>query len=105
MIDQLAFVGKLNLQLEGLDEKFENARTDQFRETVGEWMEEKKAKIADIEDDVADMEDKLKDVKENTDELSGKIRDIESSILEIKNKIGEVQKKLPRTKTSDKTEA
>lgn len=103
LIDQLAFIGKLNVQLEGLDEKYESARTDQFAETVAEWINEKKAKIADVEDDVADLEDKLKDVKTRTEELSDKIRDIEVSKKEISNKIDEVKKKLGRVKPADKT--
>lgn len=105
LIDQLAFIGKLNVQLDGLDEKYESARTDQFRETVTEWINEKKSKIADVEDDVADLEDKLKDVKRRTDELSDKIREVETSKEEIRSKIEEVKKKLGRITTADKPAA
>lgn len=105
LIDQLAFIGKLNVHLDELDEKYESARTEQFRETVTEWINEKKAKIADVEDDVADIEDKLKDVKTRTEELSDKIRDIEVSKKEISSKIDEVKKKLGRVKPADKSPA
>ena len=105
LIDQLAFIGKLNVQLEGLEEKYESARTEQFQETVTEWINEKKSKIADVEDDVADIEDKLKDVKTRTEELSDKIRDVEASKKEIAGKIDEVKKKLSKVKPADKPTA
>jgi hypothetical protein len=102
LVDQLAFIGKLNIQLDGLDEKYESARTDQFRETVTEWINEKKSKIADVEDDIADLEDKLKDVKTRTEELSDKMREVETSKKEITAKIEEVKKKLSKVKSEVK---
>ncbi len=105
MTDQLAFLEKMNIQADGLEDKYNSARTDQFRETVQEWIEEKKAKIADVEDDIADMEDKLKDVKTKTEDLSDKIRDLEVSKADIAKKIEEVKKNLSRVNRPDKTTA
>jgi predicted S18 family serine protease len=92
--NQQDFLRKLNDQLDDLEDKYSSAWSNNFRDRVSDWIDDKKSKISEVEDDIAGIENKIRDVKNNIDELPNKIRGVEKSIDEIENKIYEVRAKL-----------
>ena len=92
--NQEEFLEKLKGQLEKLEDDYSEAWSDSFRDRVSEWIDSKKDKIKEVEDDIESIELKIADVKTNIRELLDKIREVENSIDEIERKIDEVKGKL-----------
>ncbi len=92
--NQQDFLRKMNDQLDDLEDKYSSAYSDNFRDKVSDWIDDKKSKISEVENDIESIEDKIKDVEKNIDELPDKIREVEKSIDEIESKIEEVRGKL-----------
>ncbi|MFT3912443.1 MAG: hypothetical protein QM737_23650 [Ferruginibacter sp.] len=93
---QQDYLNKLHDQMEDLEDKLATAWTDDFKNKVTGWIDEKNAKISEVENSLPDIEEKITDVKKNIDELPDKIKDVEKSIGEIKDKIAEVKAKLDK---------
>lgn len=74
--------------------KYATAWTDSFKTKVEEWIIEKKAKIASVEEDIEVLKGKIADINKKSEELPNKIKELDDSIIEIKSKIEEVKEKL-----------
>ncbi len=87
---QQDYLPKLAHQIIELEEKQASAWSDAHREKIGTWIEEKNVKIAEINNDVLNMQDKITEVQKNIEDLPAKKLELEISIAEIKLKIEEV---------------
>lgn len=92
--NQQDYLRTLNDQLDDLEEKYSSAWNDSFKDKVSDWIDNKKSKISEVENDIDSIEEKIRDVKNSIDEISVKISEVEKSIEEIENKIEEVRGKL-----------
>jgi hypothetical protein len=92
--NQQDYLNTLNNDLEELEDKYSGAWNDDFKDKCSGWIDKKKDKISEVENDIDSIEDKIKDVERNIDELPEKISEVKSSINELENKIDEVKEKL-----------
>jgi len=88
---QRTFLEKLNDQLDDLEDKYANAWDTNFKDKISQWIDEKKLKIADVENSIHSLEDKIESVRDNISELPNRIKSIESSITILETKINSVK--------------
>lgn len=94
--NQQDFLRKIKGQLDDLEDKYNDAHSDSFRDRVSGWIDEKKSKISEVEDDIDQLKDKIRDVENDIEELPDKIRNIENDIEELEKKVDDARGKLDR---------
>ncbi|HEY9704962.1 MAG TPA: TIR domain-containing protein, partial [Allocoleopsis sp.] len=90
---QQDFLEKLNTQLDDLEDKYASAWDSNLKDKISQWIEEKKIKITEVEEDIHNLQDKIEDVKENVYELPDRIKSIETSITTLEIKINAAKNK------------
>lgn len=92
--NQQAFLEKQQDGLEDLEEQYDNARYDDFRDRVAGWIGDRKSKISEVENDIEIIEDKIDNIDKNIRDLIEKISVLDNDISELELKIAEVKRKL-----------
>lgn len=85
---------KLHDQVEDLEDKLAEARSDSHRERVESWIEETKERIAKVEKDILNNHKKITESKTRISEIEEKTKEVDSSIAELKAKIEKVSNEL-----------
>jgi archaellum component FlaC len=94
LTNQQDYLKKQENRLDDLEDKYNDAHSDNFRDKVSGWIDEAEGKISEVESDIEQLEEKIKDVNNNIEELPDKIRNLENDIEELEGKIEEVRSKL-----------
>lgn len=94
LTNQQDYLKKQEDRLEDLEDKYNDAYSDSFRDKVSGWIEEAKEKISEIENDIEQLEEKIREVENDIEELPDKITNLENDIEELEEKIEEIRRKL-----------
>lgn len=78
--NQKDYLRKKEEHLEKLEDDYDNAWSDSFRDKCSDWIDEAKDKIREVESDIDSLEDKIREIENEIDELPDKIKEAENDI-------------------------
>lgn len=96
LTNQQDYLKKQEDRLEDLEDKYNDAYSDSFRDKVSGWIDEAKEKISEIENNIEQLQEKIRVVENDIEELPDKIRKLEGNIEELEENVEEIRHKLEK---------